>query len=225
PGSLVTTPRIEATFAMQVVNNGGVKYDNLLLTHNRDVVTIRRPIRTQDIIQLNSPHISGGQFKNVTTSPALFRLAARFDDVGFSDIVNIRNRVMELRATGAEVYQFEGGEPFMDTPEFIKAAMVQALHENKTRYAPSSGLAQLRAAIAEKLRSKNGIPVRDQDVIVLTGGMQGLFGAFQSIIDPGDEVLLFSPFWTPIKDLVAGCQGRSVLVPTSEARAEGFAAT
>ena len=161
----------------------------------------------------------------MTTSPALFRLAARFDDVGFSDIVNIRNRVMELRAGGTQVYQFEGGEPFLDTPPFIKAAMVQALEENKTRYAPSSGLPQLRAAIAEKLRSKNAIPVRDQDVMVVTGGMQGLFGAFQSVIDPGDEVLLFSPFWTPIKDLIAHCQGRSVFVSTREARAEGFEAT
>jgi aspartate/methionine/tyrosine aminotransferase len=161
----------------------------------------------------------------VTTSPALFRLAARFDDVGFSDIVNIRNRVMELRANGATVYQFEGGEPYLNTPDHIKAGMIQALEENKTRYAPSSGIQPLRAAIAEKLRTKNRIPVREQDVIVLTGGMQGLFGAFQSIIDPGNEALVFSPFWTPIKDLIAGCQGRTVLVPTAEARADGFAET
>jgi aspartate aminotransferase len=161
----------------------------------------------------------------VTTSPALFRLAARFDDVGFSDIVNIRNRVMELRANGATVFQFEGGEPYMNTPEYIKAAMIQALEENKTRYGPSSGIQPLRAIIAEKLNTKNAIPAREEEVIVVTGGMQGLFGAFQSVIEPGDEALLFSPFWTPIKDLIAGCQGRTVLVPTIEARSEGFAET
>ncbi|MCU1266694.1 MAG: Aspartate aminotransferase [Acidobacteria bacterium] len=161
----------------------------------------------------------------MTTSPAVFRLAARLDEVGFSDIVNIRNRVMELRSGGATVHQFEGGEPYMNTPEFIKEAMVHALRENKTRYAPSSGLPQLRAAIAEKLRIKNRIPVRDENVIVLTGGMQGLFGAFQSILDPGDEALLFSPYWTPIKDLIAYCQGRTVLVPTQEARKDGFEET
>jgi len=161
----------------------------------------------------------------VTTSPALFRLAARFDDVGFSDIVNIRNRVMELRTNGAAVFQFEGGEPYMNTPEYIKAAMIQALEENKTRYGPSSGIQPLRAVIAEKLNTKNSIPAREEDVIVVTGGMQGLFGAFQSVIDPGDEALVSSPFWTPIKDLIAGCQGRTVLVPTIEARSEGFAET
>jgi aspartate aminotransferase len=160
-----------------------------------------------------------------TAGRLIFRLAARFDEVGFSDIVNIRNRVMELRANGATVFQFEGGEPYMNTPDYIKAAMIQALEENKTRYGPSSGIQPLRAVIAAKLNTRNSIPAREEDVIVVTGGMQGLFGAFQSVIDPGDEALVFSPFWTPIKDLIAGCQGRTVLVPTMEARSDGFAET
>ncbi len=161
----------------------------------------------------------------MTTSHTAFRLASRLEQVGFSDIVKIRNRVMELRAQGATVHQFETGEPFMTSPEFIKDAMKRALDDNKTRYAPSSGIAELRAAIAEKLRTTNRIPARDSDVIILNGGMQGLFGAFQSIVNPGDEVLLFSPYWTPIKDLVAHCQGRIVLVPTKEAREVGFEQT
>ena len=161
----------------------------------------------------------------MTTSPTVLRLASRLDEVGFSDIVKIRNRIMELRSQGATVYQFEGGEPFMSTPEPIKDAMKRALEENKTRYAPSSGLAELRTVIAEKLRTKNRIPAQDADVIVLNGGMQGLFGAFQSTVNPGDEVLLFSPYWTPIKDLVAHCQAKIVLVPTDEARAVGFQQT
>jgi aspartate aminotransferase len=161
----------------------------------------------------------------VSTSPTLFRLAARLDEVGFSDIVNVRNRIMELRAKGETVYQFEGGEPNVFTPDYIKEAMTRALAENKTRYAPSSGISELRAAITDKLREKNRIPARQEDVIVLNGGMQGLFGAFQSTINPKDEVLVFSPYWTPIKDLISHCEGTTVLVPTSEARREGFAAT
>jgi len=154
-----------------------------------------------------------------------FRLAARFDEVGFSDIVNIRNRVMELRAHGEPVYQFEGGEPFRPTPDYIKEAAAAALKEGKTRYAPSSGVPELRNAIAEKLQSRNRIPAASENVMVVNGGMQGLFGAFQSVVNPGDEALVFSPYWTPIKDLVAHCQGRIVLVPTEEARREGFAET
>jgi aspartate aminotransferase len=132
---------------------------------------------------------------------------------------------MKLRAEGATVYQFEGGEPYMNTPDFVKEAMVRALSENKTRYAPSSGIPELRAAIADKLRTKNSIAAQPSDVIVLNGGMQGLFGAFQSVVNPGEEVLVFSPYWTPIKDLIAHCQGKPVLVPTTEARAEGFEKT
>ncbi len=132
---------------------------------------------------------------------------------------------MELRSAGATVYQLEGGEPYMNTPDFIKEGMVQALEENKTRYAPSSGIPELRALIAQKLREKNRIPARAEDVIIVNGGMQGLFGSFQSVINPGDEALLFSPYWTPIKDLIATCQGKTVLVPTREARFAGFAET
>ncbi len=161
----------------------------------------------------------------MSAASTAFRLAARLERVGFSDIVNIRNRVMELRAAGANVYQFEGGEPFLDTPEHIKAAMRRALEENRTRYAPSSGIPELRAAIAAKAQERNRLPTRSEDVIVLNGGMQGLFGAFRSILDPGDEVLVFSPFWTPIKDLIANCEAQPVLVSTDEARADGFAPT
>ncbi|HEV7905743.1 MAG TPA: aminotransferase class I/II-fold pyridoxal phosphate-dependent enzyme [Pyrinomonadaceae bacterium] len=161
----------------------------------------------------------------MSTAPSVHRLAARLEAVGFSDIVKIRNRIMELRAGGATVYQFEGGEPFLNTPEHVKEAMTRALAENRTRYAPSSGVQELREAIAEKLRTRNGMPVEASDVIVQNGGMQGLFGAFQSVVNPGEEVLLFSPYWTPVKDLIAGCEARAVLVSTEEARREGFAAT
>ena len=161
------------------------------------------------------------------TLPAstMLRLARRLDEVGFSDIVKIRNRIMELRAQGATVYQFEGGEPYLNTPDYIKAATATALEENKTRYAPSSGILELRAAIADKLRDRNRIPATEENVIVVNGGMQGLFGAFQSAVNPNDEILVFSPYWTPIKDLIAHCQGKTVLVSTKEARQNGFAGT
>ena len=88
----------------------------------------------------------------------------RLEGVGFSDIVKIRNKVMRLRAQGAAVYQFEGGEPFLTTPEPIKEAMTRALAENRTRYAPSSGIPELRAAITEKLRERNRIDAQESDV-------------------------------------------------------------
>jgi len=150
------------------------------------------------------------------------RLAKRLDEVGFSDIVQIRNKVMELRASGLPVHALHGGEPFFETPSDIKFAAVQALVENHTHYAPSSGLLPLRNALAEKLAAKNNIHITIDEVIATVGGSQGLYAAFQSVLDPGDDALIFSPYWTPIADLVTGAQARPLRVPSSTARRNGI---
>jgi aspartate aminotransferase len=149
----------------------------------------------------------------------------RLDRVGFSEIVQVRNRVMELLAAGHKVHRFEGGEPYMTTPENVKRAMVEALERNQTRYAPSSGIPELRRAILEKVRRKNGIPADDESPIVVNGGMHGLFAAFATLLDRDDEVLTFSPYWTPIVDVITWSGGVPVLVPTERARAKGISAT
>jgi aspartate aminotransferase len=159
---------------------------------------------------------------STTSAPPAFRLARRLETVGFSDIVQIRNKVMDLRAQGRQVHQFEGGEPYMPTPQHIKDAMTQALKENKTRYAPSSGVVELRTAIRDKVRERNRIPADIEDVLVVNGGMQGLFGAFQVTLDPGDEALMFSPYWMPIRDLIHGCQAKPVFIGTENARVIGI---
>jgi aspartate/methionine/tyrosine aminotransferase len=153
------------------------------------------------------------------------RVAKRLDEVGFSDIVQIRNKVLELRASGQAVHAFHGGEPFFDTPEPIKYAMIKALVENKTRYAPSSGIEPLRNALAKKLKEKNRIDADPDDVIVTAGGAHALHVAFQAVLNPGDDLLLFSPYWTPIRDMVTGAEARALLVPTATARRCGITGT
>ncbi len=153
------------------------------------------------------------------------RLARRLDEVGFSDIVQIRNKVMAMRAEGIQVHALHGGEPYFETPDDIKFAAVRALVDNQTHYAPSSGLLPLRKALVEKLARKNNIHVTTDEVIVTVGGSQGLYAAFQSVLDPGDDALVFSPYWTPIGDLVTGTQARPSLVPTISARRNGIRKT
>ena len=150
------------------------------------------------------------------------RLARRLDEVGFSDIVQIRNKVMAMRAEGVQVHSLHGGEPYFETPDDIKFAAVRALVENQTHYAPSSGLPPLRKALVEKLARKNDIHATTDEVIVTVGGSQGLYAAFQSVLDPGDDALVFSPYWTPIGDLVTGTQARPLLVPTITTRRNGI---
>src|SRR5512141_712667 len=131
---------------------------------------------------------------------------------------------MALLAAGQKVHRFEGGEPYMTTPETIKRAMEDALARNQTRYAPSSGIPELRRAILEKVRRRNGIPADDESSIVVNGGMHGLFAAFATLLDPGDEVLMLSPYWTPIVDVVRYHGASPVLVPTREAERDGLSA-
>jgi aspartate/methionine/tyrosine aminotransferase len=153
------------------------------------------------------------------------RLAKRLDEVGFSDIVQIRNKVMAMRAEGLQVHSLHGGEPYFETPDEIKFAAVRALVDNQTHYAPSSGLLTLRNVLVEKLARKNAMHVTADEVIITVGGSQGLYAAFQCVLDPGDDALVFSPYWTPIGDLVTGTQARPLLVPTITARRNGIRKT
>jgi len=77
---------------------------------------------------------------------------------------------MEMRAAGQKVHAFHGGEPFFETPSAVKYALLSAAVENKTRYAPSSGIEPLRQAIAAKLKERNGLDVSMENVLVTAGG-------------------------------------------------------
>ena len=145
-------------------------------------------------------------------------VADRASLLGFSDIVKIRNRVLAMRADGKRVLQLEGGEPFLPTPDFVKDAMKAALDANQTRYAASSGIAELLDALQAKLARQNGVEVSSKDIIVTSGGAHGLFCAFQSSVNPGDEVMFFAPYWTPIQDQVRFAGGVPVHIPWDDIR-------
>jgi aspartate aminotransferase len=139
-------------------------------------------------------------------------VADRAQLLGFSDIVKIRNRVLQMSG----VLRLEGGEPFMGTPDFVKQAMKDALDAGQTRYAPSSGIPPLIDAIRGKLASQNKIEAGTDQIIITSGGAHGLFCAFQTTVNLADEVLFFSPYWTPIRDQVRYCEGVPVLAPWEE---------
>jgi aspartate aminotransferase len=80
----------------------------------------------------------------------------------------------------------------------------------------------LRQALAAKLNAFNKIPAKEENVIVTAGGAHALYSAFQCVLDPGDDVLVFSPYWTPIRDLITGAEARPLLVPTTSARQTGL---
>ena len=114
--------------------------------------------------------------------------------VVFSGIVAVRDRLLQL----PNPLRLESGDPNFDTPEHIKEAAAKAIRDNHTHYAPSTGIKPLREAIVKKVTKKNRITniTSPDQVLVTNGGMHGLYCAFRTILNPGDEVLIPQPNWT-----------------------------
>jgi aspartate aminotransferase len=141
-------------------------------------------------------------------------LGAYLDSVPWSGIVRIRDMMFSVK----DPFRLDQGDVSFDAPDTVKSAMARAIAENKTHYLQSTGLPRLRELMAEKMRTKNGIPVEDPDeVLVTNGGIHALFVMFQGLLEPGDEVLLPDPVWPPTAGHVIAAQGRPVFVPLREA--------
>lgn len=121
-------------------------------------------------------------------------VADRIDRVEPSATLAISSLAKQLRADGADVIDLSVGEPDFPTPENIVKAGVDAMHAGHTGYTPSAGIPQLRSAIAEKLRS-DGLEYTHEDIIVTPGAKQALYETFQTLVEPGDEVVLLDPAW------------------------------
>ena len=126
--------------------------------------------------------------------------------------LEIGARAKALRNEGRDICSLSAGEPDFDTPAFIVEAARKALGDGITRYGPAAGDPELRAAVAEKLSTENGIPTRPSQVLITNGGKQAIFNLFQVLLNPGDEVLIPSPFWLSYPDIAALAGARSVVI-------------
>lgn len=126
----------------------------------------------------------------------------------------LRYALMEMSAQYKDAIQLGRGDPDLKTPPHILQAAEDALRSGKTGRTPVAGLPELRAAIAEKLRRENGLPVEAQNIIVTTGGQEGLFLIMQTLLDPGDEVLVPDPRYTSYDEAIESAGGKMVLIPT-----------
>lgn len=148
------------------------------------------------------------------SGPALARRALA---VGESVTLAVTERAAKLRAQGVDILSFAAGEPDFDTPEHIKNAAIEALAKGHTRYTPSSGIAPLRAAVAEKLRNDNGLDYDPTQVLVSCGAKHSIYNALHAILDPEDEAVIAAPYWTSYPEMVKTTGARPVVVQTSEA--------
>ncbi len=131
-----------------------------------------------------------------------------------SATIKVANMANKLRQQGVDVISFSLGEPDFDTPEHICDAAADAMYRGETHYSPSAGIPDLREAIAEKLRVENKLDVKSSDVIVTPGAKQAIFEFMLTVLDDGDEAILFDPAWVSYDAAVKFAGANPVWVPT-----------
>lgn len=142
------------------------------------------------------------------------KLANRLAAVKPSPTLSLNAKARALAASGKDVLSFAAGEPDFDTPAHVKDAIKAALDQGFTKYTATGGIPELKTAIVEKLAKENAFSVTPEQVVVTTGGKQALYNAFQALLSPGDEVVIFAPFWVSYPDMVRLADGVPVIVET-----------
>ena len=126
-------------------------------------------------------------------------------------------RAKELKAEGKDVISLSVGEPDWDTPLAVKKAAIQAIEEGQTKYTPAAGVLELRQAICQQLHSDFAFEYSPKtQVTVATGAKYVLFAALQTVLDPGDEVIIPAPYWVSYPDMVEISGGVPVVVPCDQ---------
>jgi aspartate aminotransferase len=136
------------------------------------------------------------------TEPAAATVAVHpLDRVSFGKIVQIRETLLRAQAKGARVIRFESGDPSFSVAPHVLTAIGEAGAAGKTHYIPNDGIPELRRALAEKLRTKNGIAdILPRDVFLTNGAMHALYVTFGALLDAGDEVIIPDPMWTEVAE-------------------------
>ena len=135
----------------------------------------------------------------------------------------ISSLAKQMAQQGHQVSNFSAGEPDFDTPEFIKDACSEALRKGQTKYTPVNGIPRLCEAIAAKLQRENGLVYKPSQIVVSCGAKHSLALIFQTLLTPGDEVLVPSPFWLSYPEMIRVAGG--VPVPVRATRANDFKVT
>jgi len=127
----------------------------------------------------------------------------------------IDSKAKQMKAAGEDVLSFAAGEPDFGTPDHITAAAMGALEVGFTKYTPSSGIPELRQAIADKLKADNGLDYKPEEIIVNCGAKHSCFNAMLAVVDAGDEVLIPAPYWLSYPEMVKMAGGEPCVVTTT----------
>ncbi len=143
-------------------------------------------------------------------------LSERIESLEPSITIAISSLARTLKAQGKDILSFSAGEPDFETPQCIKEAAIEAIRKGFTQYTAVAGIPELLSAVSYKLKRDNNLEYESSDIIVSNGAKQSLFNLFQTLLNPGDEVIIPAPYWVTYPELVKYASATPVIIETDE---------
>ncbi len=147
-------------------------------------------------------------------------IANRLSKVSPSATLRLTSKAKEMKSKGLPVINFGAGEPDFDTPQAVKDEAVKCLNAGFTKYTPTSGIPELRQAVCRKFEEDQGLKYTSENVVISCGAKHSLYNLIQVLCNPGDEVLIPSPYWVSYPEMVYLADGKPVFIETTQE--EGF---
>jgi len=145
-----------------------------------------------------------------------YKISKRAAALAPSLTLAIDSKAKQMKADGLDVVGFGAGEPDFDTPQHIKDAAAKALADGFTKYTPSSGIPELRQAIADKFKRENGLSYKASQIIVSCGGKHSCYNVILATCEEGDEVIIPAPYWLSYPEMVKLASATPVILPTTD---------
>ncbi|MFA5411069.1 MAG: pyridoxal phosphate-dependent aminotransferase [Candidatus Omnitrophota bacterium] len=143
------------------------------------------------------------------------RLAERLKKINPSATLAVTSRAKKLKSEGRDIISLAAGEPDFDTPDFIKDAAIEAIKSGFTKYTPTTGIPELKKAVAEKFKRDNSLDYNPSQIVVSCGAKHAIFNTLLALVDKQDEVLIPSPYWVSYPEMVSLCGGVARFIKSS----------
>jgi len=144
----------------------------------------------------------------------IMKISQRTQQIAPSPTIGMAARAKQMQRDGIDVISFAVGEPDFPTPDHICEAARQAMADGHTKYTPASGIAELKEAIVQSMQQEFGLTYDPSGVCVCNGGKHALMNIWQALLDPGDEVIVFAPYWVSYTEQIKIVGGQSTVVMT-----------
>jgi len=144
------------------------------------------------------------------------KLTKRVSLIKPSPTLALEAKAKAMKKEGIDVISFSAGEPDFDTPDGIKNAAISAINDGFTKYTASSGIIELRIAVAQKLAKLHGLSYKPEDILISCGAKHSLYNLSMALFEEGDEVIIPSPYWVTYPEQILLCGAKPVIAGTSE---------